>query len=195
MEELLRNEVELLNNTLSNFLITGSRSIQEHEIDCSKLSERFFNEDIRDSDEFRILFEKLKAVQDNPCLYILKIESDTSTNLILTKLKEFGSQTEKVIPKLKTKISESSKVLYVGKANSLVWGRLITHMGFHTHKNKGNPKASINHGLQLFFWAKEICLKIKYIVIEFEPNMKDMLPILEKKLADKLSPVVGKHKY
>lgn len=194
MKEILELEAKALNTALSNYLVSGPKSIQEFKIDCSKLDGRFFREDIRYSIEFKEIFEKLEGIQDNPCLYIFEIESETSANVIIENLKNFGNQTEKVIPKLKSKIPENSRTLYVGKVNSIVWGRLITHLGFHTHKNNGNPKASINHGLQLHFWAKELSLQIKYTVIEFEHNMKDILPVLEKQLANKINPIIGKHK-
>ena len=194
MEEILKSEAKVLNTALTNYLTSGPKSIQKFTIDCLKLDERFFREDIRHSIEFKEMFQQLEKTKDNPCLYVFEIESEISTNIIIENLKNFGNQTEKVIPKLKTKIPENSKTLYVGKANSLVWGRLITHLGFHTHKNKGNPRASINHGLQLHFWAKELSLQLKYTVIEFENDMKDVLPILEKQLASKLNPIIGKHK-
>lgn len=193
MEELLQDECQLLNNALSKYLLWGSKSIQEFQIDCSKLSDNFLREDIRGSVEFKYLFDKLAKIEHSPCLYVFEIESETSTDLVINKIKEFGNRTEKVIPKIKPQIPTNSKTLYVGKVNNLVWGRLITHLGFHTHKNNGNPKASINHGLQLYFWAKEISLNVKFTVIEFEPNMKDILPILENKLANKLRPIIGKH--
>ena len=192
--ELLNTEVRKLNNALSNYLISGSKSVQKFDIDCSSLSDKFFTENICYSNEFKSIFEKLIEIENNPCLYVFEIESETLTDLVISKIKYFGGHTDKVIPKIKSKIPKNSKTLYVGKANNKVWGRLITHLGFHTHKNKGNPKASINHGLQLFYWAKEISLKVKYTVIEFEPDMKDILPILEKKLADKFNPIIGKHR-
>ncbi|MGJ7030223.1 hypothetical protein [Niabella hirudinis] len=191
---IIASAVKTLNTVLTDYLVSGPRSIHEFKIDCTKLDERFLSEDIRHSLEFKEIFQQLEKIQDNPCLYVFEIESEISTKKIIESLKNFGNQTEKVIPKLKTKIPEHSKTLYVGKVNSLVWGRLITHLGFHTHKNKGNPKASINHGLQLHFWAKDLLLQIKYTVIEFEHNMKDVLPVLEKQLAFKLNPIIGKHK-
>lgn len=194
MEDIVKSEVKVLNIALTNYLASGSKSIQEFKIDCSKLDERFFNEDIRHSLEFKEMFQELEKIQNNPCLYVFEIESEIPANNIIESLKNFGNQTEKVIPKIKTKIPKNSKTLYVGKANSLVWGRLITHLGFHTHKNKGNPRASINHGLQLYFWAKQLSLQLKYTVIEFENDMKEVLPVLEKQLASKLNPIIGKHK-
>ncbi len=194
MEEILKNEVLQLHNALNNYLVLGPRNIEEFKIDCSFLDERYFNEDIRHSIEFKSIFEKLEKIQNSPCLYVFEVISENSTNEIITKLKNFGNQTEKVIPKLKSKIPQNSKILYVGKVNNMVWGRLITHLGFHTHKNNGIPRVSINHGLQLFFWTKEIGLELKFTVIEFEQNMKDVLPFLEKRLADKLNPIIGKHK-
>jgi hypothetical protein len=194
MEDIIKSEVNKLNTALTNYLKSGPKSIQEFKIDCSKLDERFFNEDIRHSLEFKEMFQELEKTQNNPCLYVFEIESEILTKDIIENLINFGNQTEKVIPKLKTKIPENSKTLYVGKANNLVWGRLITHLGFHTHKNNGNPRASINHGLQLFFWAKQLSLQLKYTVIEFENDMKEVLPVLEKQLAFELNPIIGKHK-
>lgn len=194
MEEILKLEVEILNTALANYLALGSISTQKFKIDCSKLDERFFREDIRYSIEFMEMFKQLEKIQDSPCLYVFEIESEVSTNIVIESLINFGNKTEKIIPKLKDKIPQNSKTLYVGKVNRLVWGRLITHLGFHTHKNKGIPRASINHGLQLHFWAKELSLKINFTVIEFEDEMKDILPVLEKQLASKLNPIIGEHK-
>src|SRR5690606_38178443 len=130
MEDIIKSEVKVLNIALTNYLESGPKSIQEFKIDCSKLEERFFNEDIRHSFEFKEMFQKLEKIQNNPCLYVFEIESEINTKEIIENLENFRNQTEKVIPKLKTKIPENSKILYVGKANSLVWGRLITHLGF-----------------------------------------------------------------
>ncbi|MGS4347105.1 hypothetical protein ACKUSY_16250 [Myroides odoratus] len=194
MDEILKSKAKALNIALTNYLLSGPKSIQEFRIDCTKLDERFCVEDIRDSLEFRKLFQQLEKMQNNPCLYVFEIENEIPINQIIESLKHFGNQTEKVIPTIKTKIPENSKTLYVGKSNNRVWGRLITHLGFHTHKNKGNPKASINHGLQLYFWAKELLLQINFTVIEFEHDIKDVLPILEKQLATELKPIIGIHK-
>lgn len=193
MEEILKSESCFLSNALLNYLSKGFKSIQEFEIDCSKLDSRFLKEDIRHSEEFKHLFENLIRIQKSPCLYIFEVNSETSADLIISKLKDFGAQTQKVIPKLNTKIS-NSKILYVGKVNNFGWGRLITHLGFHTYKNDGNSRESINHGLHLHYWAKDIGLRVKYTVMEFDTDMKDILPALEKKLAQKLRPIVGTHK-
>lgn len=194
MENSIRKEAETLNKAITNYLITGPKSILEFEINCSKLDEKYFSEDIRYSDEFIEMFKKLKNIQDSPCLYVFEIESEISTSILIENFLNFGNQTQKVIPKLKTKIPFDSKTLYVGKVNKLIWGRLITHLGFHTNKNKGNPIRSNNHGLQLYFWAKELNLQIKFKVIEFEKDLIEIVPILEKKLASKLHPIIGKHK-
>ncbi|MDM1521517.1 hypothetical protein [Myroides odoratimimus] len=194
MEEILESKIKALNITLTNYLISGPKSVREFKIDCTKLDERFFVEDIRDSLEFKELFQQLKKIENNPCLYVFTVENEISTNQLIESLKNFRDQTEKVTPSLKNKIPQNSKTLYVGKSNRLVWGRLITHLGFHTYKNNGDPKASINHGLQLYFWAKELLLQITYTVIEFDHSMKDILPLLEKQLAAELNPIIGKHK-
>lgn len=193
MKELLRIEAQELNNALIDYLACGPKSINEFKIDCSKLSVDYLTEDIRYSKEFKDVFEKLEGMKDNPCLYIFEIESEISTDSILESIKSFAEGAEKRIPAIKSKVPENSKTLYVGKSNNHTWGRLITHMGFHTNKNKGNPVASVNHGLQLACWARNISLKLKYTVIEFEPGMKNLLPVLEKRIAHKLQPIIGRH--
>lgn len=193
MKELLRTEAQELNNALIDYLSCGPKSINEFKIDCSKLSDVYLTKDIRYSTEFKNIFEKLEGMKDNPCLYIFEIESEIETELILESIKGFENPYEKRIPAIKTNGSENSKTLYVGKSDNHTWGRLITHMGFHTNKNKGNPEPSVNHGLQLAWWARGISLKLKYTVIEFEPGMKDLLPVLEKRIAHKFQPIIGKH--
>lgn len=193
MKDILKTEIKAINSALSNYLESESKKNLQFNIDCSKLNNKFINEDIRHSEEFKAIFDKLIEIQNCPCLYIFEIESDTTTNEIIERLKNFGANTEKVIPKLKKIIPENSKTLYVGKVNKMLWGRLITHLGYHTLKNKGNRKTSINHGLQLHYWAKELSLQLKFIVIPFEEDMKDILPVLEKKLANNLKPIIGKH--
>ncbi len=193
MKELLQTEAQALNTALIDYLSSGPKSINEFKIDCSKLTKVYLTEDVRHSVEFKDIFEELERMKDNPCLYIFEIESEISTKEIIEKIKLFKKTSEKRIPAIKSNWPENSKTLYVGKSDNHTWGRLITHMGLHTNTKHGVPEASTNHGLQLVCWAKDMSLKLKYTVIEFEPGMKHLLPVLEKRIAHKLQPIIGKH--
>ena len=82
--------------------------------------------------------------------------------------------------------SSTSTTLYVGKVEIGFWGRLVTHLGYSQ-----SPKTA---GMQLFHWYKPELygnLKLNYIV--FEENMKHQIIILEKQLAKKLQPLIGRY--
>lgn len=195
MESILIEKSKLLNVAITKFIADGAKSYHEYEINCSDLNERFITEDIRCSTEYEKMFLDLKEIESNPCIYYFEILSDIEPETIVKSIKNINDLTEKqrkIIPAIKSNYPRSSNVLYIGKVNSCFWGRLITHLGFHTHKNGGNtPAASGNHGLQLYLWAGDLSLRLK--VIEFEPEMKDLMPVLEKELARRLSPIIGKH--
>lgn len=77
--------------------------------------------------------------------------------------------------------------LYVGKVKSKFWWRLITHFGFY--------KVHRTQGLQLFYWAKELGLKIDVTVYEFNDEMANYMPIIENAVARDLKPLIGKHEW
>ena len=66
------------------------------------------------------------------------------------------------------------------------------HLGFHTQKMNG--ELSHVHGLQLFHWASKLSLDLKLHVFEFEPDMADVMEVIESKFASILNPIIGKHK-
>jgi len=47
-------------------------------------------------------------------------------------------------------------------------------------------------GLQLFHWAKELCLTLRVNVIEFDADMADVMPIIEYAFAKHQKLLVGK---
>lgn len=139
------------------------------------------------------MFKKLVEIEKNPCIYSFELQTNVSSEIIVEKIIEFGQNSHKTIPAIKAHYPKDSNFLYVGKVNACIWGRLITHLGFHTLKNGGDPISSSNHGLQLYYWAKSLSLSVKFKVIAFEPEMTDLMEILERKLAKELNPIIGKH--
>jgi len=116
--------------------------------------------------------------------------SDISNEKIIEKF----AACKKSKPARNNIVPQNSKILYVGKVESCIWGRLIMHLGFHTNKNQGNPQESNVHGLYLSDWTKGLELKLKFTILEFEKNMIDLMEVMEKSLAKKLQPIIGKHK-
>lgn len=186
--ETIREIAKKYENTFSFVAEFGAKSIQSYEINCTDLDESYFTQDIRDAEKFQPMFNELQKIQ-NPCVYYFEIQSDISTETIIDSINASGKNT----PAIKNVISEDSKILYVGKSHC-VWGRLIAHLGFHTSKNSGNPAPSNVHGLYLFDWAKDLNLRLNFYVFEFEEDMKDLVEVLERKFADMLNPIIGKHR-
>lgn len=180
IKEISRNAVIPLHNVSTN----GAKKIKEFFINCSEL-EDYNHVDIRESEKHKTLYKELKEM-DGPCLYFFEILSDNLTSDIIDTIKEYSnSENSKSIPAIKKTIPES-KILYVGKVKRHFWGRLIQHLGFY--------KVNRTQGLQLFYWSKQLNLNIKVTVFEFEPEMINLMEVLENELAKKLKPILGKHK-
>lgn len=186
--ETIRKIAKKYENMFSFVAEFGAKRIQSYVINCTDLDERYFTQDIRNAEKFQPMFNELQKIQ-NPCVYCFEIQSDISAETIIDGINASG----KNIPAIKNEVSKDSKILYVGRSNC-VWGRLIAHLGFHTNKNSGNPIPSSIHGLYLFDWAKGLNLKLKFHVFEFEEDMKDLVEVLERKFADMLNPIIGKHR-
>lgn len=169
---------------LLNVSKKGAKRKKEFYINCSEL-EDYNHIDITDSEKHKLMFSELKEM-NGPCLYYFEITSNNLTAEIIKKIKEYSStENSKSIPAIKSTIPES-KFLYVGKVKRHFWGRLIQHLGYY--------KVNRTQGLQLYYWAKELNLNIKLTVLEFEPEMINLVEVLENDLAKYLKPILGKHK-
>ncbi|MDX6183209.1 hypothetical protein SGQ44_17755 [Flavobacterium sp. Fl-77] len=184
MEEIIK---EISGNAvipLLNVSKNGPKRMEVFHINCCEL-EDYNDIDIRDSEKYRSMFTELKEMT-GPCLYYFEITSDNLTSEIISKIKDYSStENSKSIPAIKSKIQES-KILYVGKVKRHFWGRLIQHLGYY--------KVDRTQGLQLFHWSKELNLNMKLTVLEFEPEMINLMEVLENELAKQLKPILGKHK-
>lgn len=162
----------------------GAKNTKEFYINCSEL-EDYNLSNITNSEKHNKMFTELRELV-GPCLYYFEIISDNLTSEIVNKIKEYSNtENSKSIPAIKKTIVES-KILYVGKVKRHFWGRLIQHLGYY--------KVNRTQGLQLFYWAKELNLNLKLTVFEFEPEMINLMEVLENELAKQLKPILGKHK-
>lgn len=182
--EYLKDFIGTTISHLKHIKNSGVRKELSYTINCGDLADYNFV-DIRDSAEFKKIFDQLKEVS-GPTLYWFEITSDSDTKQLIESLKYYkASSNAKATPALKTKINYDSKVLYVGKVKGTFWGRLIQHLGFF--------KVNGTQGLQLFYWAKDISLSLKVNIFVFDNNMADIMPIIEYTFAKRFQPLVGKH--
>jgi hypothetical protein len=172
--------------SLSNVAHNGFKQIKEYSFDCSELDD-FRDLDITESEKYKQLFDDLKKIT-GPALYYFEVLSDHSTSIIVSRLQVYSdTEHSRACPPATSKNNfVDNKILYVGKVKRYMSGRFIQHLGFH--------KAKSTQGLQLFHWAKDLSLSLKLTVLEFEPNMINLMTVLENEVASELKPILGKHK-
>ncbi len=184
-QDYIKNVAGELICSLSEIKDHGIKNNFSFDINCEALKD-FSNIDIRDSDEFRAIFEKLKEL-NGPVLYWFEILSDTCRENIRNQIINYSnSENSKATPALKKAFSKSSNCLYVGKVKKGVWGRMIQHLGFY--------KVDRTQGLQLYHWTKGLNLNLKVHLYEFEANIADIVSIFEIEMANLKKPLIGKHK-
>ena len=126
-------------------------------------------------------------VNDDPALYVFELCDENQKEAIIEKFKMAQETiTDRRLPSLK-KSKIDSKFLYVGKVESGVGGRIVTHLGYYHQRE--------NHGLQLAHWAREKkdSFKLNLYVYRFEKEFKPFIEAMEVMLAKELNPLIGKH--
>jgi hypothetical protein len=138
--------------------------------------------DIRKSVEHQDDFRLLAAVQ-GPVVYVFEIGSSSSSSAVLAAARAYIGL--RAMPAFRSNIDDTSPVLYVGKVKKALWGRVIQHLGF--------SRTAGTQGLQLYHWARGLSLELKLTAFEFEADMADLLPLVERAVAKQLKPLLGKH--
>lgn len=152
-------------------------------IDCADIQD-YNTINIISSIEHKDLFTQLVKIK-GPVVYIFEIISSTNSNDIVENIKNYSkTEKSKKTPAIKV-IYPDTNILYIGKVKRNFWGRVIQHLGFY--------KISQTQGLQLYYWAKPLKLKLLLHVFEFNNDSVELLPVLEKGLALELKPILGKH--
>ena len=137
---------------------------------------------------------KLKEIA-NPCLYIFEVV-DVPPKLIhenylkfLMRQMQSDDINKRACAKVRNPfnqngISNNSNILYVGKSQNALDGRIVVHFGYYE-----KPVA----GLQLVFWGRQIDLKINLHIFEFQKViLSSYLEVIEKLLFIELAPIIGK---
>jgi len=156
----------------------------EYTIDCDILEDYNHNNCTLIEPYKSGLFDKAKKM-NGPVLYWFEITEPFNSEVIRNEIINYKLKGIKSVPAMKKTYWEKSNTLYVGKVKRNFWGRIVQHLGYY--------KTERTQGLQLWHWAKPLKLKVVLHAIAFEPEMEDLVSVLEIKLAKKLRPITGKH--
>ncbi len=179
------------------------RHIEIKDVDISKFTLPEFNKDGTFSGgprNFRVEYNEfvkkdLEGVT-NPCLYLFELVSPDFETISKT-FKDFALKQDKIkgirkracsaifdTDNIKKNHVNGSKILYVGKSEKPIDGRIVVHFGYY---EKGVA------GLQLVYWGKDISLIVNLHVFELiNKEMQPYLEAIEKLLFVQLKPIIGK---
>jgi len=191
MKEILNTFVEdaiqKLETAQLNLINNEVKSIS---INKEYFDNKFMKVNITDATEDFIRLKNIK----NPVLYWYELNYSENNITIREKYIAYRNLTKNSNNKveyrntssLKTKPNYNTKTLYVGKVETSFWGRLVTHLGYSISEKTA--------GLQLFHWYNPALYgDITLNFIEFDEDMKHLIIVLEKQLAKKLKPLIGRY--
>lgn len=165
----------------------GAKEVRTFIFDIDRLPE-FPSEGIRTHAAHQTVFDQIAAIK-GPVVYVFEIISAHSSETVRAAARSYDGKGLRAMPAFRkdSKIDYTSRVLYVGKVKvkSGFLARVIQHLGFWS--------AEKTQGMQLCHYARGLNLKLALTVLEFEADMADLLPLLEKAVASQLKPLLGKH--
>ncbi|SEA15791.1 hypothetical protein SAMN05660909_01002 [Chitinophaga terrae (ex Kim and Jung 2007)] len=180
LKEVSAGTVKILND----FSEKGRKGDFTFEFDCAT-SDNYLETNILHFGQFVEMFNKLKTIT-GPVIYWIEVISDNEIKEILNAAETFKITNRRHVPAIRKKVSYHSRILYVGKVEKDIFVRVMTHMGFHrSHKTQG---------LQMYHWGKQIGLRVRFNLMQLHGGCESILPVLEKALAQKMQPIIGKHK-
>lgn len=183
-QDFIKNICKVSAKPLNDGALTGSDHYRSFLIDCEKLSD-FDEINIYEDAIQKLMFDELLKFKC-PILYWFEIISPTSNKQILDALIVYkNKEGRKSIPAIRKSPPLDTNVLYVGKVVKGFSGRVVTHLGYY--------KVSRTQGLQLFHWALPIKLKLRLHMHAFKPEMGRLMAVIERAMAEKLRPLLGKH--
>ena len=178
---VIRQECSQAARPLLRVAEAGVKAVHHFHFNIGGMRE-YLSEDIRTSVEHRGDFERLAAVR-GPVVYVFEICPPSSPGAVLAAARAYAGP--RAVPARRSGIDAASPVLYVGKVKKAFWGRVIQHLGF--------SRAAATQGLQLYHWTCGMALELQLTAFEFEDDMADLLPLVEKVVARELKPLLGKH--
>ena len=161
----------------------GQKTYKEFTFDLETLRD-FLSVNIMEDPEHKDTFIALREMK-GPVLYWFEVMPGYNHAAIVDRLRNYqANDNKRATPAIKKHIDFNSPVLYVGKVKASFYGRVIQHLGFFPN--------SRTQGLQLFHWMQKEPLVVKLHACEFEPEMSDLVGLLENELAKDTKAARGK---
>jgi hypothetical protein len=155
---------------------------------------------IRTHSVLNLLFQFLLDNKSMPMIYWFEITEGNPIDLRNQYIKysekqknEAKKQVEKdkreymVVPAFtKTPKNPQSKILYVGKVKKDMYGRIVSHLGYHhsSPDTQGLQIARLTHGLNI---------KLNLHIVILPAILADLTGYIEHQIANKINPLLGKH--
>lgn len=186
---------------LNEFIVSSVQKLQDAQLALNssqvktiEIGDEYFNEKFIADEDVTQLNEEFRFLrnQNKPTLYWFELINNINNVELRKQYEKYREHTKNGSIKYrntssyKTKPDFTSKILYVGKVEKAFWGRLVTHLGYNISEKTA--------GMQLYHWYHpSIHGNIKLNYIEFDNDMKHLILILEKQLAKKMKPLIGRY--
>ena len=185
--KIVKRKCEQVAKPLAHVAEFGAKKVHTTPFDIDHLPE-FIGEGLRVHAAHKTVLDGIEAIK-GPVVYVFEIVSVHSSESVRAAAQEYSNRRLRAMPAFQkeSKVDYTSRVLYVGKVKmkSGFLGRVFQHLSFSDTKR--------TQGMQLCHYARGLDLKLELTVFEFETDMADLLPILEKAVASQLKSLLGKH--
>lgn len=182
METLINSAISL--QSLANSITKESfKNRYSLAFDCEYLPELSAGESCCTEPGLDKYFATIQQINE-PTVYWFTIKSHHDSKRVYVKMLAARKSVHRKFP-AQVEYRGDSKVLYVGKVNSDLSSRLITHLGYDERPDR--------QGLQLFHWARKMGLKLELNCVVLKKELKDFIYFFEAQLSRELKPLIGKY--
>jgi len=184
--EILNEYSNQLSIALKKIDSTGFKNIQSFIFNTSYLVD-FVDRESSTKCKIWDSFWKEYNLIIKPVVYWFEITSETNNHLIFESMTNYKRKNERSVPAIKKNFSVwDTKTMYVGCCSKTKFrDRIHQHFGYYVEGR--------TQGLQLCHWAKMLSLDIKLNFFQLPEEAIDLTTLFEKKLAERLQPLFGKH--
>ena len=200
MKEIIIGHLEDIKNIVEKISINNLdyNNYEFSSVDLPRPDSDFI--EFKENKIYKELQARFKNNKKIPYVYWFEYEGVCGKEKILSSLVAYSANVHKErffntqkselkffkTPAVKKKTSNSN-ILYVGKVNKDLVGRLQPHFGFYF-------RSPNTQGLQFRYWLNDLNLTITLHYISLPKELVGFTGYLERKLAEELKPIIGKHR-